>query len=907
MKTRYTITLAAAVLTLAGCQNDEMVNRQDMDGMTVRYAVVSDCPVRGRAEIGNTGTMLSLTGNGDSLSISMEWTVTDGIGIGPAPDGTKGTLVNTTGDDYKALSEFASLIGNTFVAKAFDDEGAEKVLQTVTWSTTNSAWVGAPEAKWPKGTSLDFLAYANLPGSQTATITKDGVSTVHTVPASAADQKDILFGHYSGNGDNTGTAEIRFEHPLTAVQFKYGEIVDNLKVKSITLEGGAASGTATMTSAGTVNWSDVSAYNKTVSQSNASGLPVDDSSKLLGETFLLIPQTLSDKNVSISVEFTNGDIATGTFDAGMWEKGKTNTYTLGFNPFTYEYTLDLETSSESNINFTNTTSPDTKAISLVSKCTRSDGKVTYAEWVIKSVQVGTADAQTIKAASFENVGGLSAVQTDGASLSITAAAREKENLGFHDYWLNQKPVRTDRLDWSPEDWSSSKATTSNPLDLSRFNFQTETKDDHLMTTANCYIIRHAGTYKLPLVYGNAVVNGTVNEQSYAPSMAEGGSCFLSPFQNHLGKGIASAFIENNEGCGGSGLKCAVVWQDKAEVVKNIQIVNGTSAGTTGSYTTSNVRYLQFTVDNNTICQNNALVCVYNDTNSNGKYDSGEAIWSWHIWTTNDPALLSSPISVTNFTGKEYNFFSIYNLGWIEPTNYPARNDVKIVLAQNESGKEITISVKQDAVLGKSNGCWYQFGRKDPMCTTDSPAQGTYIVKGDCGSTIANAICNPGKFYIATDATKDWLTGTHYYNLWTGKKSISGQYDQDDDVIKTVYDPSPVGYKMPASNVFTGFTSTGENVASGAPTKCNVYGSFNKGWNFYTKPNKQGNTIFFPAAGYRYITNGSISSVGIYGRYWSAVPQDWYFGYHMTLSSTFVYPVNNTHCRCEGYSVRPVQE
>lgn len=342
MKTGYIIALAAAVLTLAGCQNDEMVNRQDVDGMTVRYAVVSDCPVRGRAEIGNTGTMLTLTGNGDSLSIPMEWTVTDGIGIGPAPDGTRGTLVNTTGDDNMALSEFASLIGNTFVAKAFDDEGAEKVSQTVTWSTTSSAWVGAPEAKWPKGTSLAFLAYANLPGSQTATITEDGVSTVHTVPASAAEQKDILFGHYEGDGDGEGTAEILFEHPLTAVRFIRGAIDESMIIKSIELDGVAQTGTATMVSGGTITWSGVESHEYTVSQDKADGLVLSDlagydGAKLIGGTFIIIPQDLASNNVTVTVTFTNGKTASAELATGAWEAGKTNTYTLS-----YIESLDIE-------------------------------------------------------------------------------------------------------------------------------------------------------------------------------------------------------------------------------------------------------------------------------------------------------------------------------------------------------------------------------------------------------------------------------------------------------------------------------------------------------------------------------------------------------------------------------------
>ncbi len=37
---------------------------------------------------------------------------------------------------------------------------------------------------------------------------------------------------------------------------------------------------------------------------------------------------------------------------------------------------------------------------------------------------------------------------------------------------------------------------------------------------------------------------------------------------------------------------------------------------------------------------------------------------------------------------------------------------------------------------------------------------------------------------------------------------------DNAVIKTVYDPCPAGFKLPASNAFTGFNTNGQN--GGAP-------------------------------------------------------------------------------------------
>ena len=535
------------------------------------------------------------------------------------------------------------------------------------------------------------------------------------------------------------------------------------------------------------------------------------------------------------------------------------------------YTFELVSTSDATQSFDNTTSTsDTVAIPLKSKLKIDDAPETDAEWIIKSVKVGSADAETVNAKSFTGKGGLSAVQS-GSSLKIAAAKRNDTGTGGNPYWTGGNG------NWSPADWSSTKATSSAPLDLSRYNFQDETTNNP-MTTANCYIIRHAGTYKLPLVYGNGIVNGQTNVQSYAPTMASGGNgtYFLSPFQNHLGAGITSPYIENNAGCSAS--SAAIVWQDRAEVIKDVKIVSG-----------SDVRYLQFTISQSDICQNNAIVAV--------KDGSDRIIWSWHIWTTNNPDLLSAPVSVVNHTAMEYRFFPLNSLGWLDSSNFPAKDDVVIVLAQVATGKEVSVTVSQPQVTGQSNGCWYQFGRKDPMPTKDVKAYSKQSAK----ATLATAICNPSIMYAQSDL---WCSST-YYNLWTGRKSATGAIDQDADIVKTVYDPSPAGYKVPASNAFTGFTVDGNGTSAAA--SLNAEGSFNKGRQFYTKPGKQGGIIFFPATGYRGAEWGEVRDLESGGYYWTAVPYDAGNGYRLGLTSGgYVDPLNHG-TSATGHSVRPVQD
>ena len=242
---------------------------------------------------------------------------------------TKGELINTDGSD-KALADKGV---TSFKASAYNGSSPMFSDQTVTYAS--GKWSTASTYYWPQSTVLTFLAYTNLPEGQTATIAATGVSTVHTVPAEASAQKDILLGHYKGNGGNTGTAAIRFEHPMTAVRFLRGYISESIGIRSISIKGVTASGTATMDSDGTVSWSDLGAYTHTVSQTKADGLSVDGTTNLIGEPFIIIPQNVAVNDVKVNVTFTDGTAVEASIASGEWQAGKTNTYTLDYLGIVY--------------------------------------------------------------------------------------------------------------------------------------------------------------------------------------------------------------------------------------------------------------------------------------------------------------------------------------------------------------------------------------------------------------------------------------------------------------------------------------------------------------------------------------------------------------------------------------------
>lgn len=119
----------------------------------------------------------------------------------------------------------------------------------------------------------------------------------------------------------------------------------------------------------------------------------------------------------------------------------------------------------------------------------------------------------------------------------------------------------------------------------------------------------------------------------------------------------------------------------------------------------------------------------------------------------------------------------------------------------------------------------------------------------------------------------------YYNLWSANNTVYTA--NDNPVVKTIYDPSPVGYKLPPSNVYTGFTTTGEYTYNSS--QFNVQQPWNKGWNFHCGLNHTGSTVFFPASGSRNSNSAVPYNVGSGAYYWMAGPYNTFHGRYLNFS------------------------
>ena len=603
-------------------------------------------------------------------------------------------------------------------------------------------------------------------------------------------------------------------------------------------------------------------------------------------TFYMIPQQLTGL-VTAYVHCTDGTEITVPLK-GEWKAGTTRTYKLSQTNSTWTYTIEGTDPSRA-ANYDETTS---QAYSI--KSFREDPTTHVQQAVAWKVVGYDANNDGTFSMSEKPAWLTSLSKTEGAG--GTAA-----DLGTATLTKNVTDFLAKRNKELKE--ATALGSASVPYDLSLHNVQGATI---ARSTANSYVISAPGHYRIPLVYGNAIENGSNNPSSYISSapatMVNGKDVILHNFKDHAGANITDPWIEKTHGGANAGVDGAeVVWADAADLVHSPSITHVGGEG-----------FLDFEVTAADIQSGNAVVAV-----TKGSGASKTVLWSWHLWFAPKDAL--DKIKVTNHQNVNY-YFTKEALGWKpiqwRSSTYTSARTVKVKVEQtvaNNGAKAYTvINITQNpGGVKKGATTLYQFGRKDAfpgVATSDLKAGGITENAGD-NMTIMNNIQNPDKFYIYGSSV--W-TNYGYYNLWSADNTVTGGYNQGNDnpVVKTVYDPCPVGFKMPANNAFTGFTTTGLNSTS--QSEVNVDGTDhwqqwinNFGHNFWTNSSKTA-TINFPASGLRYGNDGSLGSVGNFGFYWSAVPYYTDNGCYLNFNSGYVNPLNN-YTRSYGFAVRAVSE
>ena len=687
------------------------------------------------------------------------------------------------------------------------------------------------------------------------------------------------------------TTKLDFRHALTGIRFAVGQnlswnkTIDKVELRNVLLKSkyvlskqldgtGAAWDHTGYSMRGTAVLSGVSVSTSASPNTTIMGNAGDNF------TFYMIPQQLTGL-VTAYVHCTDGTTITVPLK-GEWKAGTTRTYKLSQTSSTWTYTLE-GTDPTRAANYDETTS---QAYSI--KSFRED-PATHVKQAVAWKVVGydaNGDGTFSMAEKPAWLTSLSKTEGNGGTAADQGTATLTKDV-------------TDFLAKRNKELKEATAlgSASAPYDLSTKGGSVANR-----STANCYVISAPGHYRIPLVYGNAIENGATNANSYishAPTGTPNEPYVLRNFKDHAGANITDPWIEKTNGGANNGVNGAeVVWADAANLVHSPTIAHdGGNA------------FLDFEVTAADIQSGNAVVAV-----TKGSGASKTVLWSWHLWFAPKDAL--DKIPVTNHQGKVYNFTK-ETLGWKpiqwRSSTYTSARTVKVKVEQtvaNNGAKAYTVINITQNPGGVKKGAitLYQFGRKDAfpgVAKADLASNSHFTEDAGDNMSIMNGIQHPDLYYTWGS---NWENNYSYNNLWSADNTARGF--NDNSVVKTVYDPCPVGFNMPASNAFTGFTTTGQNTHT--QSELNVDGTNysqtyqnNFGHNFWTNSSKTA-TINFPASGFRSVNGGSLLLVGIIGYYWSAVPYNTSNGCYLYFRSGDVYPLYDDS-RTFGFAVRAVSE
>ena len=746
----------------------------------------------------------------------------------------------------------------------------------------------SPEATAANGITLSPSNYAQVPYVD------------FEVKSNVVDQVDLMTAcsgevHYEHGNDPT--SNLKFTHALAAVKFSIGSNLSPVIIEKIEVSGVKYKGRYELPNAlnamGT--WTSVDNATTTVTldgiNMNAAEMPntmlagalnpATNPNNRAGReayTFLMIPQTLPARGaanpVKVTIYYQEGSTAKHiSFPlTGEWKANTTHEYKLSQRNSSWGYIFTLAKENKTFDYQGNETNSEA-AFEVTSYRQAPDGTKQPVAWKVSKYEEwdyatnSWVDKGTTKPAWLGNIadqgtgvaGSAESVNTSVEAATITDGLKE-----YNDVLKNATP----------------KGTASNPYNLA--NPGGNGSMGIIEESANCYLISAPGYYCIPLVYGNAIKDGTTNTKSYQTSNS--GTYILQHFKDHAGVDISSPYI-NVQNASDPATQASIVWTDQSGIIE------ASSLGIEGSGTNA---FVHFRVPQDKIKNGNAVIAVKNA--------SGTVMWSWHLWFDHSDVLNTVPC--TNYQGKVYKFTK-RNLGFAylkwEYSTYDkvrmARMKVEQTIANGGVKQSAYITIRQNPRSVKEiSSTLYQWGRKDAFPGTDTTPDGSFNKNGGDNMSIQNGIQHPETFYIGGTS---WSNGYNQYNLWS-MNNITGGFN-DNAVVKTIYDPCPAGFHMAASNAFTGFTTNGQNYGPK-----NVSGAWDNGWNFNNKISSPDATVFFPASVSRYFYDGSLDYVNS-NNYWLAVPRGTDSGCSLRFFREGYMETQVGYGTSGGCSVRPVAE
>lgn len=849
--------LAALSFAAVSCLEDELVeSRLKSDSNAIGFGISAATKADGASlssapHYADSSLLMLGNGGADTLYLHASYqnnlsTVSSG-----KETATRGVPVNS--------SNFSDACGN-FAVSAFTPDGSPYMQNVRVDNLSGGIWSSDEKHFWPEegDMALDFFAcapseYTYGPEGSAVTVpvlaqddiaftTKDSkkLEFDYTVPGSesgvtnaAERQPDIMFAYSACSRDNSsaGSVPLKFYHALAGVRFVTKDISAGT-VKSITLKNLYGAGKCTYVFQDgdrepSITWnfdgqqqnaSFLQEFNVKVNNQQTGEQDITD--KAPETTFMMLPQNI--KNAEVEVLFNDGKTdytltgklytsADNDTDLRTWDPGKIYTYAISTESINWTYVFEVS----DNITFELGQTSEPYTVTSYRYRTQLGDKEENREpvpWTAANIGASETDPSNDKI-SIVDINDIVTAFTSNGDGSVNGA--QSYTLG-----LVRGTLHTDYAGDKKLQDAKYKGSETAPYDLS-------TSGGLLpQETANCYAINAPGTYKLPLVYGNAIKNDSYNSVAYTNSA----------FTDYQGKNITDPYIYKNHGY--KPHDACLVWSDGFYMFENVHL-------------DEQKEWLIFSVNRDYMQQANAILAV--------RDEEGYIMWSWHIWVT-ERNLVGTAHTLQDWTSTSTTYGLLpCNLGWVDGKMvYYNSRELTYEFTQGTSGYKQTMLVNQAGAefdYKDVGSTYYQWGRKDPIVAlrnwdtyrfkdyrlheTSDPKY-KYGIKPE-QVPISTTIQNPNIYYTATNSNDTWNTNwctSVISTLWDNSSNTTS-VDKTTSV-KTIYDPSPRGYKVPIPRAFSVFVKgstysgeTGQNSINGYQIQ---EGDYNQ---YRVKPNRDG--------------------------------------------------------------------
>lgn len=767
---------------------------------------------------------------------------------------TESRSTPVTSDNFeKELGAFWVKAVNDAGTTYFDNECA---------TPSGNAWRPAANYIWPR-TGLDFYAYAPYSETGSKPTFEDGgnrwegvdtrgrMAFYYTVRGAGSSeaatlQTDLLLAKNHGTFEDNESkpVDMHFHHALAGINFKIREEME-VTLRRISIlnvsSGGRCVFDASLAGSDCFSWEPSSAktnysqsfnislrdlYNAAAPNAQLAEKDINTAS-ITETTFMLIPQSTADVKLEVEVVDKNGKAhvyRTSLASTKEWKAGKMYTYVISNSVYAWTYVFEVYSKTSGNTNIDIPANEISGPYSVRSYRYRTSNSAIREVLPWKAKYNIAANASNIRTIVLSGNGSFDAV-------NYTAECTAPEVRTTWDN--NENHLKT----------ATVKGSVDKPYDLSTLG------EAESQTTANCYVVNAPGVYSLPLYYGNSRENGKDNESAYKYTATLTDK--LGTFYKHSGTISSGAISGAND--------AVLVWSDAFNIFHDIKLDAGK-------------KNLLFSVDRQNIQQANAVLAVRNS--------SGTILWSWHIWIT-EHDIYGTTYTLDDYSNSATKYrLMMHNIGWVdEKTVYYLERNTPLTFTQYMADNTTAspaptrpLSINQlGATYDFKDGgsLYYQWGRKDPMPalrnrSETKPTDMRNLQLGDAKykyqivtgqSTIQNSIQNPYVFYAYGSNPYNWCSSLDvnkiYPNLWDNNSPTTDNTTST----KTVYDPSPRGFKIPPAQAFRIFFNENTPNSTGQKTTANLNGKIKDDSHpyifiLYSQKNKKGSAIEIIATGQR---------------------------------------------------------